>query len=564
MEKLIRFLSGEVPGGIGLYIGVMFVIIFMAWFLYRFSAVINKQKLKRIAMFLCAFATFTYLIARLSRPPQEETIYIAVWPLQYLPATGFPADSGEFAGLGRALAELTAYRGMMTSPDHMLFLKPDWLLDAFDSTDRAELKYNDTVRLTTWCRTLKINYMVSGSYSISGKYLEINADIYSLEESESRALIRETLSFQTTQDLVPALENLSAIMTKGIYKTAGMRPAPVMEPDLELYRSPALLQYGYAQELFSRDRYQESLAAFNRAHMKDSSRALTWFGKGLAYGELMIRTSDDKLRNDYQKRAEYHLKMCGQKAPGFAPAYVALAKYYLFMKPEPRYLDAEFALIAGKELYARDYMIYYLLSFMQKIRWESFGFTRRQDILAQALQYNPAAFQTYLEYGFMFLQYAKPHDYNTQQALQCFRTAKFLRPNHLNAIMGLVSAYDYMGYYDEALKLLEQADRLYPNHTEIFYTQGVVHYHQAAWYKMKKRRQDENQSYRLAEQYFQRAVKSANHGYAFLYLGKIYDIQNRKNEAIEAFRAAMKYIPREDPYREEARKKLREYFPDVE
>jgi hypothetical protein len=53
-------------------------------------------------------------------------------------------------------------------------------------------------------------------------------------------------------------------------------------------------------------------------------------------------------------------------------------------------------------------------------------------------------------------------------------------------------------------------------------------------------------------------------GYAYLYLGKIYDIQKRRNEAIESYRGAMKYISKEDKYREEARKKLKEYFPDVE
>jgi tetratricopeptide (TPR) repeat protein len=237
----------------------------------------------------------------------------------------------------------------------------------------------------------------------------------------------------------------------------------------------------------------------------------------------------------------------------------------MFFKPEPRYLDAEIALIGANELYDRDYTVYYVLSYMQQLRWESFGLSSKEEVLKKAITVNPAGFDSYINLGRSYLELSKAHDYRAKLAMEHYGMAQQLRPADFEAIIGMVTACDYIGLYDRALRLLEFAEKLYPAKADVYYNLGVVTYHIGNSYKPKKKPKEEREQYQIAEAYFKKAIQlKPSHGYAYLYLAKIYAEFKNNEQAIESLRMVMKLLDREDRYREEARRKLNEFFPDVE
>ncbi len=559
MSSLYRFLSGEVPGGFLIFFLVVFAVSFIGFFLNRYSTVINKRKLKTVIISLLVFLTVSYAIIRSARPPKEIPIQIGIWPPAFIPRSSADSSHALHYALGWAIAEMSTHHSSLQSPAHVSFLRPEWMVESLDSADRFTFGRN-TEYLLTWAKLIELEYVAGGQYQIKDNRYEGEISVY--EVASGKAL--KTIGFATSlKPLLPELQTIAEELILCLFKESGLT-FRYDNSNWALFGSPAIPEYMAGRFLLSMDRPDEALPRFQSALKKDSASALNWYGTGLVYGRLMLNTKAEKTRKDYEKRCEYHLKKAGHLDENFEPAYIALARCYLFVEPEPRYFEAEAALMAAQSLYDRDYDIYFLLSFMQKARWELFGFDSREALLKKSIETNPAAFHSRIELGKNLLEWAKPFDYRARMAMEQFYTARQLRPNNPSAIRGLVTGYDYIGQYDKALDLLKQYSHVYTDQSEFNYINGILHYHIAVRHRMKKKFKEEFESYAVAETYFKKAIQIQPNGYAFLYLGKIYDLQKRRNEAIEAYRGAMRYISREDKYREEARKKLREYFPDVE
>lgn len=560
MSDLYRFLSGEVPGGFVVFLLFFFAIAFIGFFLYRYSTVINKRQLKITVIVLLSLLTFSYLIIRAARPPQPLAVHIAIWPLRFETTENLP-DSLliHHSSLGWLVAEYAVYQASQQTPPHIMFLRPEWSVGSLDSADRFTFNRTDT-NLIRWSQLIGVEYWAGGFYRLMNNRYE--GEIRIFEREGKKPLHTISFSFPvhfSNEDISTPAEELARFLVR---KTGHRFESHLC--DRSLFSNRALPGYGQARYLHALDRSNECLTASLQALKKDSSSALNWYATGLAYGSVMLRTKNEKERKSLQNRCEYHLKKAGQLREEFELAYIALARYYLFFEPEPRYLDAEAALLASHALYERDYEIYHLLSFMQKARWSLFGFDNREELLKKAIENNPAAFHSYIELGNVFLGWASAHNYRSRQALEHFLIAWNLRPNHPLAIRGLVTGYDYIGQHDKALELLNRYQQAYTDQSEYYYIKGVVYYHIGARHKIKKQFKEEAAAYSEAETCFKKAIHIRPHGYSFLYLGKLYDIRNQRNEAIEAYRGAMRHIDREDKYREEARKKLRQYFPDVE
>jgi tetratricopeptide (TPR) repeat protein len=560
MSSLYRFLSGEVPGGFVIFLLILFAITFIGLFLNRYSTVMNKRVLKTIIVSLLIFVTLTYTILRAARPPKEEPVQIGVWPLEFVSSAG-TMDSSAFRhyGLGWMIAEMISYQASQQTPAHVSFLRPEWMVESLDSTDRYSFSLKNE-NLLSWAKLIQLEYIAGGQYKISNNQYEGEIIIYEVQSQKPIKQISFSLPLLSGHtDVQPVAEDV----IRFLFKEDGLTYNPA-ESDWSLFSSPGITDYSTGRYLLALDRIQESLPWFLKALKRDSAAALNWYGTGLAYGEMMLRAKDEKIRHDFQNRCVYHLKKAGQRSEQFEPAYIALAKYYLFIEPEPRYFDAEAALLAAHALYERDYEIYYLLSFMQKARWGLFGYNDRESLLKKSIETNPAGFYSYIELGKNLMEWARPNDYKARLAMEYFIIAKRLRPNNPSAIRGLVSGYDYVGQFDQAMELLNKHHQAYPDQSEFYYIKGILHYHIGAKLNQNKKLKEAAAEYAQAELSFKNSIQLKTNGYAYLYLGKIYDIQKRRNEAIEAYRGAMKNISKEDKFREEARKKLREYYPDVE
>ncbi len=567
MDKLIRFLSGEVPGGFFLYFTIIAVLLFFYGFLLRYSEVINKKKLSRAAFALIGLIILSYTMVRLARPPKLENIYFGILPLEMKKTPGSDTsgskEAGKYSGTGWIIAEMASRNGQLASRSHINFLRPEWLTDSFDGDSAGKVSYTDPSKLLSWAHVIRLNYLAAGWFEVRDKDIEINVDIYETESNQAVQHLHESFTKSPNKSLIEHLAVFSSELTKKLYALAD-EAYPDFPTGGETYRTPALFEYARGRSLLSDGFLDSSLTVFRNALRSDSGSVLAWYGVGLAHGEIMIRTHDQTLRENHQKRAEIYLKKAGQLDSLYEPVYSALAIYYMFAKPEPHYLQAEYALMAAYDLYDRDYLIYHILSYMQKMRWETFNFKSKEDILRKAIEVNPAGFMSYLALAQSYLQRSRPHDATAQWALNNFSTALKLRPNDLDAMLGMVVALDYISYYDQAIDLLKKAERLYPENAELHYNAGVVHFHLAGLHRAKRKKKEEFEEYKLAEPHFKKAIAINNHHYSYIYLGRIYDVTDRKNEAIEAFRACMRLFDKEDPYREEARKKLRGFFPNVD
>lgn len=567
MDKINRFLSGEVPGSFFLYLTIIAILLFFRWYMIRHSPVINKRKFSIFIFTLVGFIIISFLAMRFARPPQPEPIYLGILPFEN---ENTDADSSQqpsirqYAGTGWALAETASHFSETASPPHLYFLRPDWLVNSFDNDSLGKVSVFDENRLLEWAALIKLKYIATGTYKVSQNAVNINAVIYETATRKKIKQIPVSIPLVTGKEWAEKINEIAFQLAKTLYQLCDEK-LDQSKMDIGFSQTAGLLDYSRGRKLLAQKLIDSSLFVFQIALQADSANPLTWYGMGLVHGELMIRTKDSKRFQQLQNRTEYYLKMAGQKDEKFEPSVSALAKYYLFFKPEPRYLDAEIALIGANELYDRDYTVYYVLSYMQKLRWESFGMSSKEEVLKKAITVNPAGFDSYINLGRSYLELSKAHDYRAKQAMEYYNIAQQLRPADFEAITGMVTACDYVGHYDRAIKLLEFAEKLYPAKADVYYNLGVVNYHIGNSYKPKKKPKEEREQYQVAEAYFKKAIQlKPSHGYAYLYLAKIYAEFKNDQQAIESLRMVMKLLDREDRYREEARRKLNEFFPDVE
>ena len=567
MDYLIRFLSGEVPGGFFLYFSIIIILSFFYWYIIRHSPVVNKRKFSIFMFTVMGFITLTYLVLRLARPPHHENIYIGILPLEN---SNVVADSSlrkeieQYSGTGWALAESASRISESASPPYLYCLRPEWLENSHDHDSLGKVSIFDEQHLLDWASLIKLNYLAAGTFRITSKSLELNISIFDVAARKAIRQLPFSTPLANSKEWAAHITEVSLELSKFLYHCADEKfNASKIDPSF--YSIAGLTDYSRGKKLLSQKLIDSSLYAFQSALSKDSASALTWYGLGLAHGELMLRSKDSKSYEYHQHRTEYFLKKAGQIDSTFEPSVSALAKYYMFFKPEPRYLDAEIALIGANELYNRDYNVYYILSYMQKLRWESFGMSSKEEVLQKAIELNPAGFDSYINLGKSYLELSKPHDYRAKLAMEYYKVAQLLRPADFEAITGMATASDYVGMYEQALKLLKFAEQIYPEKADVYYSLGVINYHIGAGYKNKKKLKEERDQYLIAEAYFKKAIQmKPNHGYAYLYLAKIYTEFKENKEAIEALRMVMKILDRDDKYREEARRKLNEFFPDVE
>lgn len=513
------------------------------------------------------FITLTFLIFRIARPPLPHDIYIGILPLEN---ENTAADSSiknkidTYSGTGWALAETASRYAESVSPEHLYCLRPEWLVYSYNNDSLGKVSVFNETHLLEWASLIKLKYIAAGSFRIAGDRIELNIRIFETATKQTVVQISKSIKLTSGNDWTLQIADVSLELAKTLYRLTDEK-FDESKIDKESYRSAGLLEYSRGKNLMAQSLIDSAMVVFQWALKADSSSALTWYGLGLAHGELMLRSKDSKKYQFHQHRTEYYLKKAGQINESFQPSISALAKYYMFFKPEPRYLDAEIALIGANELYKKDYTVYYVLSYMQKLRWESFGMSTKEEVLQKAIKVNPAGFDSYINLGRSFLELSRPHDYRAKLAMEYYNVAQKLRPVDFEAITGVVTAYDYLGLYERAIKLLEFAEKIYPEKADVYYNFGVVNYHIGGSYKPKKKIKEEREQYAIAEAYFKKAIQmKPNHGYAYMYLAKIYTELKKTDEAIEALRMVMKILDRDDKYREEARRKLNEFFPDVE
>lgn len=559
MDKILYWLSGGVPGGFGIWFAVVAALCFIWWFLHRYSPVVNHSGLARKMMIVLGLIVLTYTTIRFARPPKPFNVYVGILPLENQGSN----KSLSVAGTGWGLAEITTHHAALGSPEHLHFLRPEWLVESYFGDSTSAISPSNKQKLFRWARLIKLNYLVAGFYNADANPVSMSYEVYDVLTGETMRSFTNTIP---TGDEVPygqAMRTAAEELMTYLYEVTDEEFNSAAD-HTDLFQTKSLPLYFSARDLLAHEQWDSAFAVARMALQKDSASVLGWFAAGSAYTEKMIREKEERAREMLQRRGEYHLKRGAQINDQYQPILMSLARNFSFTKPEPRYLDAEFAMIASQAIYKRDYQLYYILSFMQRMRWETFEMKSREEILNRAIEINPASFDAYVALGQDFLERSRPHDHLSQYALNNFNVALQLKPNDFESIMGMVRACDYLAYFDKAVELLERAEKFYPDRADVYYTYGVIYYHKGEYIREKTKLREGHEQFPIAEGYFKKAVQLNNSPYAWLYLGKIYDYQKRRNEAIEALRTVMKLLKPDDRYREEARKKLREYFPDVE
>lgn len=554
MESMINFLSGEVPGGIYSLLVPVVIVVGISIYLYRISEIIDKRKLKKYTLGLIVVICAAYVLVRIENPPPLPVYRVAVFP--YVPDSA----ARDLAWIGTALPTVANRLCEDVAPPNLLMYRPEWIFKSFGDDTAGHVDGTDLNRLFAWAESMELDYLVFGSFSDAGEQIRVRSTIRSMSDKEDVESFEILIQKQV---LAQGLLSLGEQIAQKVYVLAGLE----YQPDVErrnLFQTPALgdvLSANHALLTGDLDGgYQQGLAALEQ----DDQSPLVLFMLGSIELEKMILAEDQKEKERFRKQAEAHLKRSGQLDGKFEPAFIALTRYYLFLEPEHDYFSAQACLEISRELNPTDAEIYWLLSFLHESRFADFQFKDRIEVLERTVYLNPGHFGALLELGDLHRQRSAPHDYYSKQALKNYWKAQKLRPGSVRVLVALGAMYDYLGRYEEALNTFDQALEQDSTNADIYYSIGISYYHQGTYQRKLKKLEKMGAFYETAERNLKKAVALSNHTYAYLYLGKIYEIQDRKEEAIEAYRAVMRLADLKDRYREEARKRLARFFRDIE
>ncbi len=294
--------------------------------------------------------------------------------------------------------------------------------------------------------------------------------------------------------------------------------------------------YLQAQELYSKQKYDEAIQAAARAVAIDSNfaPAVLLLGKANFFKGMEIK-NEGKLPVEYFVRAYDAFSRAVAMDSSFAEAYAFLGEYYVYKE---RWSLAEANLKKALELNPRIARIYLNLSRLHPSRYRKLGFRDEKALFRRAIEINPCEKDGYLMLADYYL-----FQNQKDNAIRVLESYLKINPNSVPVLMAL--GKNYMLKRD-VLKIIEVYNRviaLDPYNADAFYNLGVWYYN--------------SEDYKNAERFFRRAIAINNHLNSHLYLAYLYEMQGEMDKAIEHLRYRIKFRKGfDDEFAEEARKHL--------
>lgn len=211
--------------------------------------------------------------------------------------------------------------------------------------------------------------------------------------------------------------------------------------------------------------------------------------------------------------------------------------------------------------------IYYYYSFLHPSRFQKHGFQSNLDLIKEALSINPLN-----EKALSF--YANKMDYLTHRTkaeenslVKYLSNYLSINPFHNQIKLILADVYLKKQKHEQALKIYSEYAKSYPELSSSHYNLGTFYFRIASGikrggsYNFLKEGTTYTSIFDLSKSYFNKAISIDNHLNSYLYLGRIAELQDDKDEAIKQYRLRIKNrLTDNDPYYEQALKGLKLIF----
>ncbi len=510
MTDFFDYLSGNVPGGFGLYVLLIIVISVTLWQISRSGDLFTGRHLKITLPIIWVFLTGIYAAFWFQSPPPQA--------LHRYSTFFYSADSANQWLAYYFRDEIGAHLKPYRSYTDYHFKEPWRYLTRLDVRSPEEPAAR---RLIT---ALPIDELLIGEVRARENLYQLQLKV--LEGREVTAEVQFEIDPQKVGATLPGILNW---IQQYFPVAVGRKPV-----------WPGVRQAALVREYFYRGEYQRSqkYCEYILNSFRPDSPVYGFAKQWNAYNRIQL-AAQQRLEQTGQRRNPYSKeKTAWQKQLSAARAdLIPLAKTYIDQSRNDPMLNrmiAESFVLEGlyndaedflKMAYAQDpFDIFVLenLSYLHPSRYRELPFRSEEGLLKRIVEICPLYEKAVTRYAEMKLLNASVKEAPAVEVNKVIERLLAINPYSVNGLIlkgkYLTTIFDYQN----ALKAFEQADSLQPNSEIIHYNLGVV------YFKLKQ--------FGRAEQHFRKAVELGDFLDAHLYLGVIHQERGEFEKALKEFR----------------------------
>ncbi len=518
MKDAIEFLSGNVPGGFGLYLSIILLVFLVLFSISRRNDLFTPRHFK--IWFAAAWIVITaiYIIAWKSNPP--PTVYTRYSTLIF-------AEEEADRWLAYYLRdEISKQLKPFRNSTHYLYLQR-W--NHYTNIDCALAEEEHCERIA---RKLPLNDVIVGQIRQEHHTYKLELTYKEFPGEEIVASEEFTFASNSPHKIIPELRQW---LSQHFSLRKEQMPPSLADPRFIL-----------AKEAFFKREYQKCEAVFSELLKRypENEEVKKWH----YYNEIQLaglQRAQDKSKNPYQyKKAKWQHRL--ESARTFLIRLikedltddiddVLLASMIAesFIQGE-RYKNAEEFLKIAYHANPFSMAVLENLSLLHPSRYKDLRFSSEEELLTRILNICPVNEQVLNRYVEKLLVSVPVNQTPSAAIEEYIRRTLSLNPSSVMALV-LRGRYFIANFgYPKALDSFLKADSLDPENSIIQYNIGV------AYYKQKK--------YEKAESYFQKAIQKDDYLNAHLYLGVIYQNRGEYEKALQEFRYRVANKKDEDDY----------------
>ncbi len=495
-----------------------FSFIFVMFYLYKTSEVINKKKLFIfIVLAVAAFIAVSINSYNRAKPPKQQ-FRLLIYPL--------------------TMARDISDENMMMFQYIPYFASNQIYRSVKDKA--VVIPYKSIYKIAASDSLSKISYL-SKIAEITRTTHFVNGQIEKVDTNTFRLHLQQRIVGQNEQttELTFRLHEFSKI----VYQTShailrfmeiadsSAIELPVSESNEYKYHIMASLK------LYLDKQFTESLKHINHALRIDSTIAEGYFLAAENYFELGVLQHKKNKKAAIQEFNNTRLlldkaialdSLCDEN-------YRLLGEYYIFNE---RWSSAEQALLKSWQLNSNNPRVYPPYARFHQFRYNKIGFESEDHIYQRAIFLNPFYEKAYLLLSDYYL-----FNNNRKKGIEILNDFLKLNSNSIPALMALSKVFLVRNNVVQALELLDKVVTHDPLNADAFYNLGIVYYN--------------SEDIENAKRFFKRAIEISNHLNSYLYLAYISEQEGNKEEAIAYLRKRIHFKTGfDDEFAEEARKHL--------
>ncbi len=527
MSQIVTFLSGNVPGGIFLYILVVLVTFFVLYFMYRVNELFTKKHLVRWLISCLVFFTVVYGFIWFKNPPHSVYKRYSIGIIQ----SGTKENWLGFYLTDAISGSVKPYRS-----EREYFFPYRWLYKMSLSDSVSRVSFADRIY-----EKMPVQKVLEGKVERRSNSFLVHLELCEypgrrvIAQAEDEFDLRDIdvliekikrqfggeLPFKESIDIsaFQSRDSLLALIKQSFYAQNYKKAAGLLQMHgSELQQDPEF------------NRWEQYLNIKEAAAQAEAAPVSNPYIKVTPHWQKEMRIARaellDELRSGLQSRM----------------ADLMVAESYLW---EEDFSAAEVFLKRAFIENPFDIDVLLNLSFLYPSRYREFGFKNMREIYRRILTVCPVDEAVLLKWSDLILKGNPAYTAAPDFAKDFVQRYLGINPYSVPVWIMLGKIQSLQLERSQALQAFLKADSLKPNNGLINYNIGILFYE---WEK-----------YDQAETYFKRSVADDNYLDSHLYLGAIYKEKGEYEKALNEFRYRVEHSQGEDDiYSYQAMKGIRE------